>query len=76
MISPLKYNNFFSLKMGTSHSLTLEQKQDITDIFNFIFKESLNKSSYIIKDDVIVNEINITDTITALKMKMGHFYEQ
>ena len=59
-----------------NQELTLKQKQDITDIFNYIFDKPLNTSTHIIRNDLILNGIEITNNKTELKMKMGYFYEQ
>ena len=62
--------------LKTLTTLSQKQKQDITDIFNRIFDKPLNKSTHIIRNDLILNEIEITNNKTELKMKMGYFYEQ
>ena len=35
-----------------NQELTLKQKQNITDIFNYIFDKPLNKLSHIIRNDL------------------------
>ena len=62
--------------LKTRTTLSQKQKQDITDIFNRIFDKPLNKLSHIIRSDLILNGIEITNNKTELKMKMGYFYEQ
>ena len=57
-------------------SLSQKQKQDITDIFNHIFNKPLNKLSHTIRNDLILNGIEVTNNKTELKTKMGYFYEQ
>ena len=59
-----------------NQELTLKQKQDITDIFNYIFDKPLNKLSHTIRNDLILNGIEVTNNKTELKTKMGYFYEQ
>ena len=59
-----------------NQELTLKQKQDITDIFNHIFDKPLNKLSHTIRNDLILNGIEVTNNKTELKTKMGYFYEQ
>ena len=56
--------------------ISSKQKQDIINIFNSIFNTPLNSSPHIIKDDIILNGIEVINTKTLLKMKMGKFYEQ
>ena len=55
--------------------LSQKQKQDITDIFVHTFDKPLNTSTHIIRNDLILNGIEITNNKTELKMKMGYFYE-
>ena len=57
-----------------NQELTLKQKQDITDIFNHIFDKPLNKLSHTIRNDLILNGIEVTNDKTELKTKMGYFY--
>ena len=56
--------------------LSPEKKQDKTKIFNRIFNKPLNKTTQIIKNDVIFNGIEVINTQTELKVKMGYFYEK
>ena len=63
--------------MDKSQSLlSPKQKQDITDIFLSIYKQPLNKSFHLITNDIILNGMEVINTETVLKMKMGQFYEQ
>ena len=57
-------------------SLLPEKKQEITNIFNHIFRKPLNKTTQVIKNDVILNGIEVSNTQTELKTKMGYFYEK
>ena len=57
-------------------SVTQKQKQDITDIFNYTFDKPLNKLSHTIRNDLILNGIEVINNTTELKTKMGYFYEQ
>ena len=56
--------------------LPQKQKQDITDTFNEIFKQPLNILSHIIKNDLILNGIEDSNTQMELKTKIGYFYKQ
>ena len=62
--------------MKTRSPLSQKQKQDITDIFNYIFDKPLNKLSHTIRNDLILNGIEVTNNKTELKMKMGYLYEE
>ena len=64
----------FSLKHDTS--LSPEKKQDITNIFDHIINKPLNKTTQIIKNDIILNRIKVSNTQTELKTKMDYFYEK
>ena len=57
-------------------SLSQKQKQDITDIFVHTFDKPLNKSTHTIRNDLILNGIEVINNTTELKTKMGYFYEQ
>ena len=56
--------------------LSQKQKQDITDIFNKIFKQPLNRLSHIMRNDLILNGIEVSNIQTELKTKIEQFYEQ
>ena len=66
--------NQFSQKHDAS--LSPEKKQDITNMFNRIFNKPLNKTTQIIKNDVILNGIEVISSQTELKVKVGYFYEK
>ena len=53
-------------------SLSQKQKQDITDTFD----KPLNTSTHTIRNDLILNGIEVINNTTELKTKMGYFYEQ
>ena len=53
-----------------------KQKQDINNIYNRIFNKPLNRSTQIIKIDMILNRIEVINTQTELKTNMGYFYEK
>ena len=57
-------------------SLSQKQRQDITDIFNHVFNKPLNKLTHTIRNDLILNGIEVINNKTELKTKMGYFYEQ
>ena len=63
-------------KLKTRIPLTQKQKQDITDIFSYIFDKPLNKSYYTIRNDTILNGIEFSNIKAELKMKMGYLYEE
>ena len=52
------------------------EKQDITDILMNYLNSLLNRLSNIIRNDLILNGIEASNTQTQLKTKMGYFYEQ
>ena len=56
--------------------LSQKQKQNITDLFNEIFEQSLNRISHKIRNDLISNRIEVSNTQTELKTKMVYFCEQ
>ena len=54
-------------------SLSPEKKHEMTNIFNCIFNKPLNKTTQTIKNNVILNGIEVSNTQTELKTKMDYF---
>ena len=57
-------------------SLSQKQKQNIADIFVHTFNKPLNTSTHTIRNDLILNGIEVINNTTELKTKKGYFYEQ
>ena len=56
--------------------MTRVSHQRQTNIFNCIFNKRLNKTTQVVKHDVILNGIEVINTQMKLKTKMGYFYKK